>query len=301
MTDHTSDKNRAPSPFKEECALVQDLLEAEALDILEPAEHARVQRHLQLCGHCRRNLADLHGVVDLLPLLSEPSTPSPMVKARLFQQIADESETGPRLMSFGNPWAGETSPKPDAPTPASTTTDGAAGGWRSWMLSALVAPLAIALIILAAWTSSLRNDLEVARSADERDTVAEIAAGTNSTGMKLYSMEPSCPTCDETPATGHLGGDPEDNVGVLVAWNLDPAEKHEVWCEDRDGKLIRVSDLVVEQSGQVAQTVNFPGAIGGYTNIYVTRIDGTEEMRAALDEDLVTGGSTPEDDATGGQ
>ena len=55
MTDHTSDKNRAPSPFKEECAFLQEHLEAEALGILEPAEHARVQRHLQLCGHCRGN------------------------------------------------------------------------------------------------------------------------------------------------------------------------------------------------------------------------------------------------------
>lgn len=297
MTDHTSDKNRAQTPFKEECSLVQDLLEAEALGILEPAEHARVQRHLQLCGPCRRELADLHRVVDLLPLLSEPATPSPMVKARLFQQIADESESGPRLMSFGNPWAAEPVTDPPAPAPLETPTEGP--GWRSWMMSALVAPLAIALIVLAAWSSSLRNDLEVARSGTGRDAVAQIANGTSSTGMKLYSMEPSCPTCDETPASGHLGGDPDDNVGILVAWNLNPDEKHEVWCEDRDGKLIRVSDLEVEQGGQVAQTVNFPDAIGGYTTIFVTRNDGTEEMRVAMNEDIITDESTPEDDTSG--
>lgn len=298
MTDQTSDKNRPTSPFKDECAFVQEHLEAEALGILEPAEHARMQRHLQLCGHCRRELASLHEVVDLLPLLSEPATPSPMVKARLFQQIADESEPGPHVVSFGNPWV-----RDDAPSQAadSTTATAPSPGWRSWVTSALVAPLAIALIILAAWTSSLSNDLESARSGDERDTVAEIAAGTGSEGMRLYSMEPSCPTCDETPASGHLGGDPADNVGILVAWNLNPGEKHEVWCEDRDGKLIRVSDLEVEQSGEVAQTVNFPDAIGGYTTIYVTRNDGTEEMRVALNEDLQRDDATPQDGATGGE
>lgn len=297
MTDHTSDKNRGPSPFKEECAHVQDLLEAEALDILEPAEHARVQRHLQICGHCRRELADLHGVVDLLPLLSEPATPSPNVKARLFEQIAEESETGPRIVSFGNPWVNDARPAPATDAPAT----GGTYGWRNWMLSALVAPLAIALIILGAWSSALRNDLESARSDDERDTVAEVASGTSSTGMRLYSMEPSCPTCDDTPASGHLGGNPDDNVGILVAWNLNPDEKHEVWCEDRDGKLIRVSDLEVEQTGQVAQTVSFPDAIGGYTTIYVTRNDGTEEMRVALNEDVIIDDSTPEGNLPGGE
>ena len=301
MTDHTSDTNRAPGPFKQECDLVQDLLEAEALDILEPAEHARVQRHVQLCGACRRELADLHRVADLLPLLSEPATPSPMVKARLFQQIADESEPGPRLVSFGNPWVDGSSPTHDSPAPAPVSGGGDRPNWRSWVMSALVAPLAIALIVMAAWSSSLRNDLEVARSGEERGTVAEIAAGAGPNGMKLYSMEPSCPTCDDTPASGHLGGDPEENVGVLVAWNLNPEEKHEVWCEDRDGKLIRVSDLMVEQSGEVAQTVNFPDAIGGYTTIYVTRNDGTEEMRVALNEEIVTGGSTPVGDDPEGE
>lgn len=301
MTDHISDKNRPASPFKEECAFVQEHLEAEALDILEPARHARVRRHLQLCGHCRRDLAHLHEVADLLPLLSEPATPSPQVKARLFRQIADESDPGPRVVTFGNPWVKGDETIRDVSAPVAAPDGNTAPGWRGWMMSALVAPLALALIVLGAWSNSLSNDLESARSGGTRDTAAEIASTTGTTDMQLYAMEPSCPTCDDTPASGHLGGNPEDNVGILVAWNLDPNELHEVWCEDRDGKLIRVSDLVVEQSGEVAQTVNFPDAIGGYSTIYVTRNDGTEEMRVALNEDLVTDDATPEDDGIGGE
>jgi hypothetical protein len=285
MTDHKPTPHRATSPLREDCAFVRENLEAEALDILEPAAHARVQRHLQFCGPCRRALADLHAVTDLLPLLSEPATPSPMAKARLFQRVANESEFGPRLVTMGNPWAA----KPEDNTLPSSTAAPAAGGggnpgWQSWLMTAMVAPLAVAIIVLAAWANSLQNDLDSARSG-ERDAVAEIAADRSANQMRLYSLEPSCPDCDESPASGHLGGNPEDNVGILVAWNLNPDDKHEVWCEDRDGKLIRVSDLQVEQSGQVFQTLNFPDAIGGYTTIYVTRDDGTEEMRVALHED----------------
>lgn len=283
MTDHTTNTHRSTSPFRGDCAFVQDNLEAEALDILEPAAHARVQRHLQFCGPCRRALADLRSVVDLLPLLSEPATPSPMAKARLFQQIADESQARPRLVATTNPWE----PKPaDDPPPANPPASGSNGnpGWQRWMMPAMVAPLAVAIIVLAAWANALQNDLDATRGG-ERDAVAEIAADRSANQMRLYSLEPSCPDCDETPASGHLGGNPDDNVGILVAWNLDPNDRHEVWCEDRDGKIIRVSDLQVEQSGQVFQTLNFPDAIGGYTTIYVTRDDGTEEMRVALHED----------------
>lgn len=295
MTDHTSDKNRTPSLFKKECTFVQENIEAEALDILEPADHARVQRHLELCGPCRRALAEMRRVTGLLPLLSEPATPSPEVKAHLFERIEEEREPGPRLVSSGNPWVPVEHPAPDAgaPAPANGPT-----GWRGWLMSALVAPMAIGLIVLGAWTNSLLNDLESARSG-EGDTVAQIAAGSGD--MRLYAMESSCPDCDDTPATGHLGGNPDDNVGILVAWNLNPNEQHEVWCEDRDGKVIRISDLNVEQTGQVFQTLSFPDAIGGYSTIYVTRNDGTEEMRVAMHEDTAPADSTPAGDDTGGE
>lgn len=291
MTDQTHNTIRSSTRFNEDCAFARENLEAEALDILEPADHARMQRHLQLCGPCRRELAELHKVADLLPLLSEPATPSPLVKARLFQQIADESVPEAPVYSHANPWEQEHSPAP-APTTGGGRPGGSNGGWRSWMMSALVAPLAIAIIVLGAWTNSLRNDLQSAQSG-ERDTVAEIAQDTGNGGMKLYSMEPSCPDCDDTPATGHLGGNPDDNVGILVAWNLNPGERHEVWCEERDGTVIRVSDLQVEQSGEVFQTVSFPGAIGGYTTIYVTSESGTEEMRVAVSEDVESDIATP--------
>lgn len=296
MTDHTSDTNRAPRPFHEDCAVVQDNLEAAALDILEPADRARVQRHLELCGRCRRDVTDLRAVASMLPLVSEPAAPSPHVKSRVLQRVAQDR--APVLRRFPeNPWVPDERP---AEAPPSTPADVGSGGgspWRVWMMSAIVAPLTIALIVLGAWTNRLQHDLDAARS-DTGDTAAAIASTTGTSGLRLYEMQPTCPECDDTPATGHLGGDPTQNVGILVAWNLTPGERHEVWCENRDGSLIRVSDVEVAQTGQVLQTVNFPDAIGGYSRIYVTSTDGTEEMRVALNEDPPPTDSTPSSDGS---
>jgi hypothetical protein len=297
MTDRTSDKDRDMGPFKEECEFCQENLEAEALNILEPAEHARMQRHLQWCGPCRRSLAGLHKVVDLLPLLADTATPSPMAKARLFQQVADDAVTESSV-NFGNPWmTGKLSPARPASSPVlSATLDTGSPSWKGWLSSALIAPLAIALIVLGAWTNALRNDLDSMEIQQANGSVANIPVGTNDSPMQIYSLEPSCPECDETPVSGHLGGDPDDNVGILVARNLNPNEQHQVWCESRDGEQLMVSDLQVEQSGDVVQAVNFPDAIGGYSTIYVTRYDGTEEMRVALHEEIPPGDATPSGD-----
>lgn len=298
MTDHLSEQNRASRPFTEECDFVQDNLEAEALDILEPADHTRVQRHLQVCGRCRRNVAALREVAGMLPFISEPAMPSARVKSRVLQHIA--AEPAPIINRFPeNPWAAQetTAPEP-SPSPAASDTGGdASSPWRGWMMSAVVAPLAIALIVLGAWTSHLQHDLDTARTGTN-DTAGAIETVTGNGGLRLYAMEPTCAECDDTPATGHLGGDPNQNVGILVAWNLTPGERHEVWCENRDGTVIRVSDLEVAQTGQVLQTVNFPDPIGGYSTIYVTSTDGTEEMRVALHEETPLDDSTPSSDGT---
>ena len=296
MTDHTSDKNRASSPFKEECGYCQENLEAQALDILDAADRARVERHLQWCGPCRRALADIHSVIDLLPLTSEPVTPSPMVKARLFQQIADEA-VEEAAMTFGNPWQSGTAdkhvPERTSILPAHTP--------RSFSFASMfIAPLAIALIVLGAWTNSLRTDLNDIQTRQDGGVAARIQADAQANQLQLYSMEPSCTDCDDSPASGQLGGNPDDNVGILVAWNLNPDERHQVWCENRDGQLTLVSDLQVEHTGEVFQTVNFPEAIGGYSTIYVTRHDGTEEMRVALTDTDHTDVASPESDLPAG-
>jgi hypothetical protein len=299
MTDHTSDRKRGTTPFIEECGFCQENLEAFALGALDEADRARAQRHLDWCGPCRRAVAEIREVTDILGLAAAEAAPSPMAKALLFQRIADEANVDDEpVVTFGNPWATTPAIVPEEPTIASDGT--ATPPWRSWLASALVAPLAIALIIVGAWANSMRNDINDLQ-ANQGGTIAQdIAPGISQGELRLYSMEPSCPECDETPASGHLGGNPDENVGILVASNLDPTQGHQVWCEKRNGELLLISDLQVEQSGDVVQTVAFPDAIGGYSTIYVTRHDGTEEMRVALSEELMPDESTPEGDLPAG-
>lgn len=274
------------------CAFCQDNLEAYALDALEPVDRARMARHLEWCGPCRRALAEIRNFTDLLGLAVEQVSPSPSAKTRLFERLAEETrEPDEQVVIFGNPWA-TSIPLPE-PRPAAAPTPEPA--WRAWLGTALIAPLAIALIVVGAWANSLRNDVAELEAQQESMAIA-MNQGARQNQLQLYSMEPSCPECDDSPATGHLGGNPDDNVGILVAWNLDPSQGHQVWCENRDGELLLVSDLDVEQSGEVIQALNFPDAIGGYSTIYVTRHDGTEEMRVALNESSAN--DDPIEDAT---
>lgn len=296
MTDHISDRNRGTNPFQQECGFCDENLEAHALGALSATDRARMERHLQWCGPCRRALARIHEVTDLLPLAVDVATPRPTAKASLFERIAAESRSEEPVVNFGNPWEGQVTPSAPAVTPSKP----GAPMWRSGWAAALVAPLAIALIILGAWTSSLRNDIDSLQAQQNNGFVPNVEANVSQNQLRLYSMEPSCPECDETPASGHLGGNPEDNVGILVAWNLNPNEEHQIWCEKRDGEVMLVSDLQVEQSGDIVQTVNFPDAIGGYSTIYVTRHDGTEEMRVALNHENPVVDSTPVENVPNG-
>jgi hypothetical protein len=68
---------------------------------------------------------------------------------------------------------------------------------------------------------------------------------------------------------------------MVVAWNLDPAQKHEVWCVNKRGERLKVGDLVVDSTGTATQTLSFPEAVGNYDQIYVARNDGTEELTVA--------------------
>lgn len=52
---------------------VRDMLGAYALGAVDDAQRADVERHLEGCDACRRELADLHEAVRLLPERPEPS------------------------------------------------------------------------------------------------------------------------------------------------------------------------------------------------------------------------------------
>ena len=279
MTHHHPDPDAAHGAVTADCMFSQENLEAFALGALGGNERSRMEQHLAWCGPCRRGLAEIRRITTLLPFLSPPAVPSAAAKAALFKRIAENTtEHAENRMIPGNPWIPR---EPRArPKPAGGNKTPPAP-WQRWVAPGLIAPLAICLIVLSAWTNSLRNEVNMLRSAEASRMTSAVTAPAQP-DMQLYSFRPACEKCKEKQASGQLGGNPDGSTGIVVAWDLDPNEKHQVWCVDTQGQKRLVSDLHVAQTGNVVQTVNFPHPIGGYEQIYVARQDGTEGASAEL-------------------
>lgn len=268
MTSSFPENGKSMHSRQRECGFATEHAEAFALGALDHPDHSRVEQHLSWCGPCRRAVAQARRVTDLLPLLAEPATPSPSVKTALLDRIASVPTGGPPPLP--NPW-----PRVMPPAAAKRASRPTAS-WRRWLPSVVIAPLAIALLVLAAWTNSLRNEMDGLR-AEQREGI-EIVAGN---GMQLYAMRSDCPTCNRA-ASGRFGGDPNGSVAFVIAWNLDPTAQHQIWCIDRNGEKWLITTLDVEPTGNVVQMINFPQPLGGYEQIYVARHNGTEDPDAEL-------------------
>jgi hypothetical protein len=263
-----------------DCTFCQQNLDAYGLGALPDQETSRIERHLPQCARCRTTLGSIRRVTNLLPFLAEPADPSPMAKAKLFARIErGEPEDAAREMPFAlaNPWTSFSSAPEPTPSPQP-----ARGAWQRWIAPGIIAPLAICLLVISAWANSLQNEVEDLRSSEIAEAASTQAPAAPTYDMQLYEFKPACKQCEERQASGQFGGNPNGSVGVVVAWNLDPDEKHQVWCIDSRGEKTLITDLEVQYTGNVFQTVNFPQAIGGYEQIYVARHDGTREPDAEL-------------------
>lgn len=82
---------------------VTEWIPAYALGILDAAELAAVERHLQRCAVCRAELAAHESIVDVLPLAAVETMPAADLKGRLMTRVRQEkrSETA---VSSASPW-----------------------------------------------------------------------------------------------------------------------------------------------------------------------------------------------------
>jgi hypothetical protein len=290
VTSQNRDNGLSPDNRHHECRHVIDNAEAFALGALDHADRSSIEQHLIWCGPCRRAVADARRATDLLPFLATPAAPSSAVKTRLFDRIDGDQDSPSPSLARMNPWVPET-----GRTGEQTGTGRPASSWQRWLPPAVLAPLALVLLVTAAWANSLRNEVDYLESERDQQVALAGAVGGQS-DMQLYSFEPACPTCND--ANGRFGGNPNGSVGVVVAWNLDPSEQHQVWCVDDQGEKWMVTNLDVEPSGNVFQTVSFPQPLGGYQQIYVARNDGTAdpdaELMVAMDE------KSPDEEPTSG-
>lgn len=243
---HTNQEN-------DDCLFCQEYLEEAAMRTLEPEIQQRMECHLARCPMCRAELAQIEQSLQLLAYSVDQLEPSPAAKQRLMARFESERDQ-PRQ---------EAPYQLAAPKPKPTTAPSPRIGRHvPWSYGGLFAGLAVALLIIGAW-----NFLPFNKSD------SNLPGGQ----IEVMAMETTCPDChDETG--GQIGADPKEKDGLVMAWNLDPQRKHEVWCVNKNGHHTKVSDLKVADSGSVMQTVSFPDAVGGYQQIYVVRDDGAEEL-----------------------
>ncbi len=260
---------------------ILDQVEAHALGALDRTDAGIVEQHLRWCAPCRDQAKITRDVVNLLPLaLALDDTPSPQVRHALLSRVASDERDLPYEPPMERADLEVEDREVRSPTatvvPSRTrapVSDRTPSPWARFAPPAIIAPLALALIVVGAWANSMRLDL-----ADrERETTLANEAGlnrivANGGAVQLYSMEPRC---DDCPAHGRLGIDPRDNMGVMVAWGLDPKQDHEVWCVDTKGRKAMVSTLDVDAAGGAMQAFAFPTEkVSEYTEVYVAQKDG---------------------------
>ena len=119
---------------------VDELIPAYALHALDPDDERIVVAHMNECERCRARLRDYEGVTAALAHAAPPVRPPPQLRERLLEAIEPVV-------------AAAAAAPPPAPEPQR----------RSWWtrLSAVAVPaLAVAVVVLAVWNISLRNDLD---------------------------------------------------------------------------------------------------------------------------------------------
>lgn len=275
----TDNRHFPPGPTSSwTCDQVRDELEAWALGALEPGEMSVIEDHLARCPSCRQDADSLRRAAAMLPFALAPVHPSTDTRHALMDRIAtDQSD--------------RSLPARRTAEPASNQAPIKDGGRSVPWSQVLVAPLAIALLVMTLWSFDLHGRVSNQENGGQEPTGTSIAM--LPAGVQTYSLKSECKTCD---SAGKLLADPRKADALFVAWNLDPSEVHQVWCVEGDGSRALVASLDVSPAGDVLQPLLFDQPIAGYSQIYVMSRKDDEEARmmGMGDEQLASPPPTPE-------
>lgn len=258
------------------CDECRELLGAYVLQALDRFDRSIVEQHLRWCDNCQAELTALQrigtGLALGVPHFGAPSDATwAAIEARLQQ---DEDVEAVHAV---------TAPAPTRP--AATT-------WTRWLPASIIAPLALALILLGTWNWSLQKDLNQSEAELANHTLLNSTL-TTSRQVQLYNMEQSCPSCD---GVGQVGVSRANSMGMVVGWDFDPLVTHDVWGIDHNGDRLQVCSLVVAQDGAVMQMFRFPDAPSRFTDIYVTDEAGNLVYTSHIvDDDNATPAISEED------
>lgn len=241
------------------CGRVRDELEAWALGALEPDEADAVERHVATCESCRREATAMSGVASLLPFSLEPVSPSSAAKHALMSRIADEQMAVAAAQS-------QISLRPAGPSMPLVPAEPSR---RYHWSQLLVTPLAIALVVMTLWSLQLRDKVDEQGTGGTLDTPQTVSMLPE--GFQTFNMQSKCEKCK---STSKLLADPEQANALMVAWDLDPGQIHQVWCQSEGSQPVLVASLDVSDTGEVVQPLVFDQPISGYSRIFVVNHNG---------------------------
>lgn len=261
------------------CDRVHSELGAWSLGALEPEETQLVDNHLGQCDACSREADHWKRVTAMLPFGSRAVSPSIGAKRALMARVADDQ------LATAMPVRPISLALARREVASQSVTTGRKLHWSQL----LVAPLALALLVMSLWSLELRDQLD-----DTRDARAEVTSAILPEGFQAFQLTSDCEQCD---TAGHLLADPDKSEALMLAWNLNPGENHEVWCEEGDGSRALVANLQVGEAGEVMQSLAFDQPISGYKRIYVIGPDGelVEIKGSDLTREPAPPGSAPTD------
>ena len=236
---------------------VDDLAAAYALGALEEAERASVDAHVRACPDCERAVEDSLATAGMLVYMAPQLQPSVASKAALFARVAHAQRAAvatplpmTSMEAFRTPTLPSSAPQDDLVLPTvaasgSVTTAQPKQSRTGWLISAISAPLLIALVVTGMWGVQLRDQLSTqsGQLADLQSELTNFGSGTTS-----YQLSPG----EAAPqAEGQIVMGADQRAGMLqIDINSKEAAGTYELMVNQDGQLVPVSEFTVGQDGK---------------------------------------------------
>jgi len=257
-------------------AHVEDLVAAYALGALEADERAAVERHVRTCPACARLLAEDLRTAGMLALTTKPVPPPADIKTALFARVAhsQRAATAAAAMVPGRPLPptltipasrpvavmaeAPVSPAPYAPPRSSRF---------GWVMTALTAPLLIALVFVGMWGMQMRDQV-AQQSAQVGELEAQLANFGSGADVQSFQLEPG-EAAPQAEGTLYLGAD--ERVGKLeidLKSQQPTGQRYEVWAVS-DDQLVAVAEVPVDEQGVGETSLELPQPFRDYDYVQV--------------------------------
>ncbi len=233
---------------------IQELLPDHAIGALEPAQAARVARHLEECPACRQALGDLLETVGLLAPV--PVLP-PRVRVALLERVAAREAVAPVVASVVAP--GVVAPPEVVPTPLPARPPARPERWRRLAARGALAAAAVLLLAFGGWNVALQRQL------DQREAVVRLLDNP----AAAHAL-----TDGELPdAQGVFYAVPDGDTALLLASGLPalpPDRRYQLWLFAEDGARESGGLFAVAADGTARVTLRDPAGFARYAAVAVS-------------------------------